>query len=366
MKIHADNVAVLLLCFLAATAVFAPSTQAGSPTDSKGPASDTPVRPSPRTLRIAIVQMRSLDHNIDANLKRATRFAEEAAAKGAKLVLYPELMPTGSYLSFDTWDSAEPSDGKTVKWVKATSNRLHIWVGAGFFEADGEDFYDTFVLTTPDGEEAGRVRKAVPAEAEAYFFRGGIGTHILNTALGKIGIGICAENYYCALPTQLIKQSADLVLMPHAAPDMSRSGGLPQPPGTRLAAWYARKLGIPVAMVNKVGRSYKPPPNEINGFFPGLSAIVDSDGTVRQSMDDREGIGIADVTLDPSRKRIESEAPVCTGVGIADLTIGGAAGKEEVAKSQALGQDSYYSNPLRKAKALAISGARTDTTAPAN
>jgi predicted amidohydrolase len=62
-------------------------------------------------------------------------------------------------------------------------------------------------------------------------------------------------------------------------------------------------------MVNKVGRSYKAPPNEINGFFPGLSAIVDSDGAVLQSMDDKEGIGIADVTLDPSRKRSASYAP---------------------------------------------------------
>jgi len=52
------------------------------------------------------------------------------------------------------------------------------------------------------------------------------------------------------LPTELIKQSADLVLMPHSAPDMSGSGGLPQPPGTRLASWYAKKLGIPVAMEN--------------------------------------------------------------------------------------------------------------------
>src|SRR5215472_1944650 len=187
-----------------------------------------------RPLRIGIVQMKSLDHDIDGNLRQATTYAEEAAARGAKFVLYPEFMPTGSYLSSDTWDSAEPSTGKTVQWLKSTSKRLQVWLCAGFFEADGEDFYD--------------------------------------------------KSYYCMLPTELIKQSADLVLMPHPAPDMSRSGGLPQPPGTRLASWYAKNLGIPVAMVNKVGRSYKPPPNEINGFFPGLSAIVDSDGTVRQSM----------------------------------------------------------------------------------
>jgi predicted amidohydrolase len=120
--------------------------------------------------------------------------------------------------------------------------------GAGFFEADGEDFYDTFVHT-PDGQEAGRVSKAVRAEAEAYFFRGEMGPHILNTGIGRIGIGICAENYYCALPTELIKQSADLILMPHAAPDMSEGGGLPQPPGTpsclvvRKESWDSRGDG---------------------------------------------------------------------------------------------------------------------------
>src|SRR6516164_3170180 len=251
-------------------------------------------QPGARPLRIAIVQMKSLDHDIDGNLRQATAYAEEAAARGAQFVLYPEFMPTGSYLSSDTWDSAEPSNGKTAQWLKSTSKRLQVWLGAGFFEADGEDFYDTFVVTTPEGQEAGRVRKALPAEGEAYFFRGELGPHILHTAIGNIGVGICAESYYCMLPTELIKQSADLVLMPHSAPDMSGSGGLPQPPGTRLASWYAKKLGIPVAMVNKVGRSYKPPPNEINGFFPGLSAIVDSDGTVRQSMDDKEGIGITE------------------------------------------------------------------------
>jgi len=357
MKTQSISPVVLLLCFFVALGVVAEPAHDGSTATSKGSAPT-----GPRTLRIAIVQMRSLDHDIGGNLKRASEFAEKATAQGAQLVLFPEFMPTGSYLSFDTWDSAEPSNGKTVQWLKSTSGRLHVWLGTSFFEADGEDFYDTFVLTTPEGQEAGRVRKAVPAEAEAYFFRGDIGTHILNTAIGKIGIGICAENYYCALPTDLIKQSADLVLMPHAAPDMSETGGLPQPPGTRLATWYAKKVGIPVALVNKVGRSDKPPPNEIKSFYPGLSAIVDSDGAVRQSMDNKEGIGIADVTLDPSRKKSASDPPVCTGAGIADLTIGGEAGKQEVMKAQASGKESYDSNPLRKTKALAISGVRTAVT----
>jgi N-carbamoylputrescine amidase len=306
------------------------------------------------TLRIAVVQMQSGDHDIDGNLRRATAFADEAAAKGAQFVLFPEFMPTGSYLFYDTWDAGEASDGKTVRWLKSTSRRLHIWLGTSFLEAAGADFYDTFVLTTPDGEEAGRVRKQVPAGPEATFFRGDEGPHVLATAIGKIGVGICAENYYCFAASQMLEQSADFVIMPHASPDMSESGGLPSPPGTHLASWYAGKLGVPVAMVNKVGRSYKPPPFEIKGRFPGRSAIVDSDGSVLQSMDDREGIGIADIVLDPARKTNARE--VCTGIGIADLTIGGSAGAAAVADEYTRAQRSYEANAARKKKALAISG----------
>jgi N-carbamoylputrescine amidase len=241
-----------------------------------------------------------------------------------------------------------------VQWLKSTSRRLHIWLSASFLEASGADFYDTFVLTTPSGDEAGRVRKQIPAGPEAYFFRGDVGPHVISTAIGKVGVGICAENYYCFAASQFLKDSADFIVMPHSSPDMSNGGGLSSPPGTHLASWYAKRLGVPVAMVNKVGRSYKPPPNEINGVFPGRSAIVDSDGTVVESMGDKEGIGIADITLDPSRKTRADQ--VCTGVGIAELAVGGSAGAAAVAEEYARAQKSYETNPIRKAKALSISG----------
>src|SRR5262245_11917683 len=56
------------------------------------------------------VQMSSVDHDIDANLRRATAFAEQAVKQGAQFVLFPEFMATGSYLSSDTWDSAASVD----------------------------------------------------------------------------------------------------------------------------------------------------------------------------------------------------------------------------------------------------------------
>jgi len=201
------------------------------------------------------------------------------------------------------------------------------------------------------------VRKQIPAGAEAYFFRGDVGPHVISTAIGKIGVGICAENYYCFAATQFLTESADFVIMPHASPDMTNGGGLPSPPGTHLAGWYVQKLGVPVAMVNKVGPSYKPPPNEIRGAFPGRSAIVDSDGTVLQSMDDKEGVGVATISLDPARKA--SASSVCTGVGIAELAVGGAQGAASVAAEYDRARKVYESNPFRKARALAISEGRS-------
>ena len=55
-----------------------------------------------RSLRIAIVQTNSLDHDIDGNLRRATSYADQAVAQGVQFVLFPELITKGSYLSFDT------------------------------------------------------------------------------------------------------------------------------------------------------------------------------------------------------------------------------------------------------------------------
>jgi hypothetical protein len=75
----------------------------------------------------------------------------------------------------------------------------------------------------------------------------------------------------------------------------------------------------------------------------GLSATVDSGGSVLQSMDDKEGIGIADITLDPRRKTTASK--VCTGIGIAERAVGGSAGAAAVADECSRAQTSMRPTP---------------------
>jgi len=275
-----------------------------------------------RTVRVAAVQMESKNGLVEANLDYATRLVDRAAQNGAKLIIFPEFMPTGYIFTTAIWDGAEPKEGPTVKWLKENSKRLGIWLGTSFLEADGEDFFNTFVLATPDGKEAGRVRKQTPAFFEAFFTKGDTGLHVIDTELGRMGVGICYENYLAYIPQIMHQQSVDLLLMPHSFPIPMQSLFTPRKvieylnnELRELALRYARLLGVPAIMVNKCGQWQSPLPglpfHKEDSSFPGLSTIVDSDGVVKAQLRDEEGIIVEDVMLDPSRKTHES--PQCYG-----------------------------------------------------
>jgi len=261
-----------------------------------------------RTIRIAAVQMGSQEGAIAANLEHATVLVEQAARAGAQLVLLPELMPSGYLWDKRIWQAAEPEDGLTVKWLRQTSARLGIWLGTSFLETDGEDFLNTFVLTTPEGQEAGRVRKQFPSLGEAFFFKGEPSSHVIRTALGKIGVGICFDAHTVQIARLMSEQSIDLMLIPHsyslpAAPtkDVSEKDIERMKNNLReMAPYYSRLLGIPAASVNKCGPACAPKPEGY--LFPGLATIVDSDGTIQARMEGQEGMITAEVTLDPARK----------------------------------------------------------------
>src|SRR5262245_18161587 len=133
---RSSSISLVVLFLLCVPGAIAQANHSTEPAVLEDDSPATIASAGSKTLRVGIVQMHSLDHDIDGNLKRATTPAENAFAVGAKLILFPELMPTGSHISFDTWDSAEPSHGKTLRWLKSTAGRLHVWLGAGFLEAD--------------------------------------------------------------------------------------------------------------------------------------------------------------------------------------------------------------------------------------
>jgi N-carbamoylputrescine amidase len=142
---------------------------------------------------------------------------------------------------------------------------------------------------------------------------------VIETSIGRIGIGICADNLFVPNLVRMQDGGADLMLMPHAAPVPYKTGGLVSEADLhnsrqslgQMAPNYARLIGIPVVFINQVGPRG---PEKWDGIFGalmspdqfylgGLSTIADSDGKTLGQLDERsENLAIADVSLDGARK----------------------------------------------------------------
>jgi N-carbamoylputrescine amidase len=203
------------------------------------------------TIKLAAVQVQSQPGQNEANRRRATSYIERAAAWGGWLVVLPELFSCGYLPNRTIWDVAEPPHGSTARWLAATARRLGIYLGAGSAEADGCDFFNVFILANPNEQIAGRAYKA---NAEANVFKRGRSEHVIDTPIGRIGIGICADNQFAAHLRLMRDLRADLVLMPHAWPTPCKAAGpvseddvaSQQRRMIELPSLYARSLGVPV------------------------------------------------------------------------------------------------------------------------
>lgn len=272
-----------------------------------------------KTITIAGIQIESHFGKTQENLAHALTYIEQAARQGAQLIVLPELMPSGYALTDELWNYAEPAGGSIEIWLRETANRFGIYLGTSYLQAEQSNFYNTFALANPLGQIAGRVCKQFPAFSEPYFFRGQASAHCIDTDLGRVGVAICNDSHMTAFSRLLRTSQVDLLVMPHAWPLPVRTGKtISQADMDRqreialsLAPLYARSFGIPTLMANHVGpcAPVKAPGLIIKLLppvdfyrYPGLSLIVDSDGTVNAQAGAEEGFAIAEVTLDPARK----------------------------------------------------------------
>jgi N-carbamoylputrescine amidase len=267
-----------------------------------------------RTVRVAAVQVESQPGQIASNHAHALPFIETAVVQGAQLVVLPELFSCGYMPNRSIWHYGETLTGPTVTWLRETSRQLGIYLGAGFLEVAGADFFNSFVLTDPDGKLAGCIRKS---SAESYCFKPGAGRHVVETDLGKLGVGICADNHLTPFARLMQGSGIDMLLMPHGSPmpyrtsktvseadiDRTVNGTL------SLTTLHAELLGVPVVFVNAVG-DLQPMAGLLGKFLTpdlfrlrGFSRIADSDGMLVGALGEDEGVLVAEVTLDPARKR---------------------------------------------------------------
>lgn len=263
-------------------------------------------------LRVAAIQMNSVINDTDGNLMRAEKHIEAASNAGATLILLPELLSSGYAWTTALWDAAESRSGSTVQWMCKVSRKYSIYLGTSYLEVCNGDFFNTFVLTNPDGSEAGRVRKRKVPAYESFFYKGDKGSNVIETKIGNVGVGICYDSWFSFLPKAAKDQHFDILLLPHSAPTPQKRKHIPQKhidqfnsDIKKAAERYAELLGIPVVLSNKCGKfkSSAPLGPYEKTSFPGFSTIADSDAIVRAQLGSEEGYIVADVKIDPKRKK---------------------------------------------------------------
>ena len=101
----------------------------------------------PATVCVAALQLNCTHLDIEGNLSRALPFVEEAASRGAKIIVLPELYSSGYFFHRRLWEAAERGcEGPTAAWARKHAKKLRVHIGVGFLEARGKHFYDTFII----------------------------------------------------------------------------------------------------------------------------------------------------------------------------------------------------------------------------
>jgi predicted amidohydrolase len=166
---------------------------------------------------IACIQMEPVVGAKERNVERTLERIEEAAARGARLIVLPELCNSG-YV-FESREEAfalaeEIPHGPTCKVWAAAAARLKVHVVAGISERDGLALYNAAVVMGPSGH-VGTFRKVHLWGAEnLYFEPGNLGFPVFKTPLGRIGTFICYDGWFPESYRLCALQGADIVCIP--------------------------------------------------------------------------------------------------------------------------------------------------------
>ncbi len=251
-------------------------------------------------IRVGCIQFEPRVGEKEENLKGVLRLVEEAAGKGAGLILLPELANTGYVFESrrEAYElSEEVPEGETVReWVDLSKSRGVYLVG-GIAERDGGALYNTSVMVGPEGY-LGKYRKLHLWDREKLFFEpGDVGLPVFQTPIGRLAMAICYDLWFPETVRIYSLKGADMVLMPTnwvCVEDMVKEGRLVE----ALCVAQAHMNGVYVAAADRVGV-------ERGQRFLGRSMVVSPRGGILAgpaSYEDEEVI-YADLNLTDSRLR---------------------------------------------------------------
>lgn len=205
----------------------------------------------------------SCSSSTDENISKAESMVREAAEKGAQIILLQELFETPYFCQKEKSDyyayATELENNKAINHFKTLAKQLQVVLPVSFYEKKNYARYNSLALIDANGEVLGKYRKShIPDgpgyEEKFYFNPGDTGFKVWNTRYGKIGVGICWDQWYPEAARCMALMGAEILLYPTAI------GSEPQDSSIDSKAhWQACMLGhaaanlIPVVASNRVG-----------------------------------------------------------------------------------------------------------------
>lgn len=173
---------------------------------------------------VAATQM-ACSWDVEANLANAEALVREAADKGANVVLLQELFATPYFCTDqkqEYFGLAQPAEGNTViaRFSKLAAE-LGVVLPVSFFERANNAYFNSLAMVDADGAVLGLYRKShIPQgpgyEEKFYFNPGDTGFRAWNTRFGRIGAGICWDQWFPECARAMALQGAEILLYPTA------------------------------------------------------------------------------------------------------------------------------------------------------
>jgi nitrilase len=184
----------------------------------------------------AVVQAAPIAFDREATLDKAERLVVEAAATGARLVVFPEAFVScyprglnfGAVVGSRTpegrddyrryWESSVDVPGPAVDRLAAMAGEHRVHLVMGVIERDGGTLYCTVLFFDSRGNYLGKHRKLMPTAAERLVWGYGDGSTlpVFETEIGKLGAVICWENYMPMLRMTMYQKGIQLYCAPTA------------------------------------------------------------------------------------------------------------------------------------------------------
>lgn len=178
---------------------------------------------APETATVGIAQWLPVPGETQRNEETARAAVAELAARGADLVVLPEMWRCGydpSRLAEHSREAAEPLDGPLVTRLRTWARDQSVTLCAGTIpELDGSRVYNTAVLIDADGEVLTAHRKVhlYRPGGEDVAFSAGSSLRVVRTSrLGRVGVLVCFDGDFFESARTLALAGAELVILPAA------------------------------------------------------------------------------------------------------------------------------------------------------